>query len=56
MGIFVLFHRSQVHINENKDILAARQDERKFFSDHRDYSSIANIGTDYLSHKLNTVW
>lgn len=55
-GFIGVVNRSQQDINEEKDIRAARADEKRFFESHPSYSKIADRqGTEYLSKTLNAL-
>lgn len=58
LGYIGVVNRSQKDINDNKDVSAARQSEKKFFAEHPSYSQLAaagKIGTEYLGKRLNWV-
>lgn len=53
-GFIGVVNRSQQDINEEKDIAAARADERKFFESHASYGKLADrLGTEYLTRTLS---
>ncbi|XP_055296155.1 dynamin-like isoform X2 [Sitodiplosis mosellana] len=53
-GYIGVVNRSQKHINEKKDIMAALKAERNFFMGHKDYRRFADrMGTPYLQRVLN---
>lgn len=50
-------NRSQVDINKNVDMIAARQREREFFNSSPDYAHLASkMGSEYLAKLLSKVF
>lgn len=55
-GYVGVVNRSQKDIDGNKDIRAALEAEKKFFTSHPKYRTLAaKMGTRYLQSKLNQV-
>ncbi|XP_027335165.1 dynamin-related protein 1E-like isoform X1 [Abrus precatorius] len=49
-----IVNRSQADVNENVDMIAARQREREFFATSRDYSHLhSKMGSEYLAKLLS---